>query len=198
MALIVWDRDDVLNDLMKVWLEQCWKPFHPECSVKYQDLTENPPHRVLGINLQDYLSSLDGFRLSERAANLTPIAEVLAWFKKYGAMHDHMVLSAIPAATAAPAASWTFHHFGSWVQSFHVVSARDNDHSSPHRIDKLAYLRWLGIGGILVEDSQSISESARLEGWRAVTIPRPWNSAPGAIGDALVELTRVGRMTSSS
>ena len=67
MNLIVWDIDDVLNDLMRAWFELHWRPRHPECSLHYSQLRENPPQRVLGISESEYLSSLDEFRLSGRA-----------------------------------------------------------------------------------------------------------------------------------
>ena len=47
MLTLAWDVDDVLNDLMQVWLEEAWLPAHPECNVTYRDLTSNPPHREI-------------------------------------------------------------------------------------------------------------------------------------------------------
>ncbi len=101
---IVWDRDDVLNDLTRCWLEEWWKPAHPTCKACYADLTENPPHRVLGVSLEEYLASLDEFRLCDQAAEMDPVPEVSAWFKQYGHLHRHMVLTAtsLDTAPAAP------------------------------------------------------------------------------------------------
>ena len=55
MNLVVWDIDDVLNPLMRDWFEQHWLPRHSECRIAYQELTANPPHRVLGIAEDEYL-----------------------------------------------------------------------------------------------------------------------------------------------
>ena len=51
MLTIVWDVDDVLNDLMAVWFRDAWLPKHAACPVRYEEITENPPHRVLGSSV---------------------------------------------------------------------------------------------------------------------------------------------------
>ena len=192
MVNIVWDRDDVLNDLMRCWLERWWKPAHPECKVCYEDLTENPPHRILGVSLEKYLASLDEFRLSDQAAMVEPDPEVLAWFKRYGHLHRHMVLSATSLETAPAAAAWTFRHFGAWIRSFHLIPAlRDNQPIPQYDADKGAYLHWLGKGDVLVDDSPINLESARRYGTTGVLVPRPWNSADGGINDVLERLLTV-------
>ena len=189
MATIVWDRDDVLNDLMRCWLEDCWKPSHANCKVSYSDLVENPPHRILGVSLEEYLTSLDEFRLSEQASEIKPVSEVLDWFRRYGQSHRHLVLTSTSLRTAPAAAAWTFRHFGPWIQSFHLVpSLRENQPRSWHGTDKGAYLAWLGKGDVLVEDSVSSLESAKRYDIAGVLIPRPWNGNSGSIRDALERL----------
>jgi hypothetical protein len=192
VATIVWDRDDVLNDLMRSWLEHGWKPAHPGCGLSYEDLTENPPHRLLGVERKEYLASLDGFRLSERAADLEPVPEVLAWFKKYGSLHRHLVLTATTLESAPAAAAWTFRHFGAWVRSFHLIPAAREGQSIPrYEEDKGAYLRWLRKGDVLVDDSPANLESARRCGLEGVLIPRPWNQGGGSVSGALERLLAV-------
>ena len=100
MRTIAWDVDDVLNDLMRAWLETAWKPQDPECRVSYDQLIANPPHLVLGITLADYLGSLDAFRLSDRFAKLVPRPEVLAWFRQHGHGFHHLALTAVPLRCA--------------------------------------------------------------------------------------------------
>ncbi len=52
LKTIVWDVDDVLNDLMGSWFFLGCQD-HPECAVTYEDLKEKPPqgsrghHRLL-------------------------------------------------------------------------------------------------------------------------------------------------------
>jgi hypothetical protein len=189
MVTIVWDRDDVLNDLMRCWLEQWWKPTHPECKVHYEDLTENPPHRILNISLEEYLRSLDDFRLSHLAAEMEPFPEVLAWFRKFGHQFRHMALSATPLETAPAAAAWTFRHFGVWVRSFHLIPAIREGHPVPqYDTDKGAYLHWLGKGDVLVDDSPINLESVRRYGIAGLLIPKPWNGSRCSIRDALDHL----------
>ncbi len=49
MNLILRDIDDVRTDLMRVWFEQHWRPRHPDCPLRFDQMRENLPHRVLGI-----------------------------------------------------------------------------------------------------------------------------------------------------
>ena len=45
MKTVIWDVDDVLNDLMRCWFEKSWLLSHPECTLTYEDLTQNPPSK---------------------------------------------------------------------------------------------------------------------------------------------------------
>jgi hypothetical protein len=49
MRTIVWDVDDVLNDLMAQWFSRGWKRERPTGAAEYCDLNENPPHASLGV-----------------------------------------------------------------------------------------------------------------------------------------------------
>ena len=199
MVTIVWDRDDVLNDLMRNWLEQWWIPTHPGCRVAYEKLKENPPHRILGVSREEYLLSLDQFRLSKYGEAMRPLPEMIAWFNKYGDNFSHIVLSATPLDTAPVSASWTFSHFGSWVRSFHVIPAvRDERPIAEYERDKGFYLKWLGKGDVLVDDSPTNLEAARRHDIAGVLIPRPWNDGRGTTGDALDRLLEKLRKLASS
>ena len=74
----------VLNDLMQSWFESKWLKDHPECKIKYEELAENPPHRILGVDVHSYLESLDEFRLSPLYLEMRPVEEVMEWFNKNG------------------------------------------------------------------------------------------------------------------
>ena len=189
MFTIVWDRDDVLNDLMRCWLEQWWKPAHPECRVNYEDLSENPPHRILNIDLKEYFRSLDGFRLSNLAAQMEPLPESLAWFREFGHMCRHVALSATSVVTAPVAAEWTFRHFGVWIRSFHFIPSIRNGRTIPqYDTDKGAYLHWLGKGDVVVDDSTANLHAVSQYGVSGVLIPRPWNGNQDAIANSLDQL----------
>ena len=79
MKTIAWDVDDVLNDLMLMWFRQRWIIEHDDCKLKYEELTENPPHRLLGISVYEYLQSLDDYRLSPLYQQMKPVKEVMEW-----------------------------------------------------------------------------------------------------------------------
>ena len=115
MLTVVWDVDDVLNDLMYQWFVHGWRAQHPECVISYEELTTNPPHEVLGIGCADYLSSMDLFRKTERARNMSPRPEILTWFCEEGGRFRHIALTARPLETAPDVAHWVMHYFGPWV-----------------------------------------------------------------------------------
>src|SRR4051794_17187355 len=100
MLTLAWDVDDVLNNLMQVWLEEAWLPAHPQCKATYRDLTSNPPHREIGASLNDYLASLDRFRSSRYLADLAPSAEAAEWFERNGDRYRHIALTAVPVEFA--------------------------------------------------------------------------------------------------
>jgi len=183
---IAWDVDDVLNDLMRRWLEDWWLPGHPGLALRYEEILENPPHRLLGTTEDEYLRSLDEFRLSDIAAKMVPVPEVLDWFKRYGRSFRHIALTARPAATAPPASQWVFTHFGEWIRTFHFVpAARGKGDTSEYDKSKGDYLSWLGKVDVLVDDRSSNIESAKELGIAGVLMPRPWNRNSSAICEAL-------------
>src|SRR5579872_5662014 len=153
MLTFVWDIDDVLNDLMGAWFRE-WRGGHPACSVAYAGLRENPPHRVLGISKDEYLASLDAFRLSETARNMTPNSEVLDWLRCHGARHRHMALTARPLASTPGTAEWLFRHFGDYFRCFAVVPSRLPEGLPQYDMAKGDFLEWFGKADVLIDDSE--------------------------------------------
>lgn len=187
MLTIIWDVDDVLNDLMFVWFEQAWRPCHPECRLSKEDLSENPPHRLLGVSHGEYLASLDAFRLSEKGiCQLTPVSELLAWFHRHGNRFRHAALTATPMAAAPLSAKWVFKHFGFWIRSVNFVPSKREGESIPaYDRNKGEYLQWCGRGDVVVDDNpQTIAEAAAL-GLRSILIPRPWNRSDLTLAETL-------------
>jgi hypothetical protein len=175
MLTIVWDVDDVLNALMRDWFEQEWKPVHPECRQSYGDLIDNPPHGVLGVTRAEYLDSLDRFRLSPAARNMTPNPEALAWFRLHGTDFRHIALTARPLDTAPAAAEWVMRHFGEYIRVFGVVPCRGGPGTPAYDRSKSEFLEWWGRGDILVDDSRDNIEAAEGVGVCGVLFPQPWN-----------------------
>jgi len=162
MRTIAWDVDDVLNDLMHLWFEQAWLPSHPDCLLKYEGIKENPPHQLLGISLEEYLHSLDAFRLSGAIGKMTPKPEVLSWFHNYGDQFRHIALTATPLRSAPISSAWVMHHFGCWVRSFNFIPSQRQDECIPsYDYSKDSFLRWWSKVDVLVDDNAVNIDAAR-------------------------------------
>ncbi len=189
MKTIVWDVDDVLNELMKTWLDEVWNAKHPDSPVLFQSLRENPPHEVINITLDEYLKSLDEFR-STRFAGLKPVPQVLRWFQEYGHRFRNIALTAVPAQFSGISASWVFEHFGPWIRSFNFVPSPRPDVNLPtYDANKMDYLRWLGKADILVDDNMKTVAEAEKAGVRAFLVKQPWNMSTMDIADILAAVT---------
>lgn len=178
MKTIVWDIDDVLNDLTKQWLDKCWLPSYPECAVKFEDLEENPPHRLLGISREEYLASLDAFRLSPEARAMLPDQYLMNWFRDNGLRFRHIALTARPRKTVSSAIDWVLRYFGEWFQTFSFVPAARPDQAPGHPDhDKADFLSWLGKADYFIDDNDGNVNAARDLGIKALLVSRPWNTA---------------------
>lgn len=185
MKTIVWDVDDVLNDLMRDWLEQWWYKEHPACKVVYRDISHNPPHEVLGIGLEEYLESLDRFRLAV-GATLKPNPEVLSWFQRYGTRFRHAVLTSVPMKAADISAGWVYKYFGNWIRSFNIVpSVREGDTFSRYDQSKKDYLLWWGKADIFIDDNLKNVTDAKEIGIDSILMPAPWNNSDQQRSDIL-------------
>ncbi len=192
MKTIAWDVDDVLNDLMRSWFELKWLADHPECAIHYEDITENPPARLLNAPLESYLRSLDEFRLSSLYQQMSPVKEVMSWFEKNGHTFRHIALTAVPRIAASASAQWVFKHFGSWIRTFHFVpSKREGDKMPEYGNDKGDFLKWIQKVDVLVDDSLANIQAARSAGVKGILIPRPWNNSKTSIGEVLRELENI-------
>ncbi|HEX4565223.1 MAG TPA: hypothetical protein VH138_01280 [Vicinamibacterales bacterium] len=190
--VVIWDVDDVLNELMREWFEGWWLPRNPTASARYADIVANPPHHVLGISEHEYLASLDEFRTA-RFAELSPRPEVLEWFSEHGDLGHHVALSAPPEPFAHVSAAWVIKNFGHWVRTFAFVPARrGRPEVADPRIAKRDYLEWLGHGDVFLDDRESNVDAARTLGITGIVVPQPWNaSTHKSFRTALSELTTV-------
>lgn len=188
---IVWDLDDTLNELMRGWLNwHCARQVPPRAVPAFGELVENPPHRLLGLALEEYQESLDRFRLSHEASALAPPPAVLAWFQRHGFDFEHHLLTARPAATVAPAAEWVFRHFGRWIRHFHFVpSFRSAARLPDQGITKRDIIQQLAPVDFVVDDSAETLDAARDVARFCLLAPQPWNHGRGTIADVLPLLT---------
>lgn len=192
MKVIVWDVDDVLNDLMECWFQEAFLARHPECSLRYEDLRENPPARLLGISREEYLQSLDAFRKSEGFQRMRPQPRILSWFLEHGASYRHIALTAVPLVAASASAQWVMRHFGRWIRSFHFVpSHRPGENLPVYDEDKGAYLDWLKHADVLIDDNVENVFRAQQVGVKGMIYPRPWNEAGRSVEEILAALSRL-------
>lgn len=188
--VIMWDVDDVLNDLMGVWFRSRWIPLHPQCPVDYRGITVNPPHELLGVDKREYLESLDAFR-NDSFRELKPIPEMIDWFRLHGGKAEHLVVTSVPLIVAHLSAEWVFSHFGKWVRSFNIVPSPregDRDHGVSSKSD---FLRAFAKVDIVVEDNPETIRSMREMGISTVTIPRPWNDSRETLESTLSGLANL-------
>lgn len=190
MKTIVWDVDDVLNELMKNWFELAWLPYHPYCGISYGDISENPPHNILKISKKEYLDSLDQFRQSDFATNMEPVPSLKMWFDNHGKYFHHIALTATPLKTASKSAEWVIRHFGTWIRSFNFVpSKREQEQLPIFHPTKEYFLRWWGKADIVIDDNPVNLAEAETLGIQTVCMPQPWNHSRFTPEEALEILT---------
>jgi hypothetical protein len=192
MITIAWDVDDILNDLMRCWLVDQWLAEHSGCKVNFEQITENTPERIINSTKEEYLLSLDSFRLSKAYSEIKPNAEVLAWFEKSGDKARHIALTFVPVKVAHISADWVMRNFGRWIRSFNFVpSLRANEQVPDYGRTKADYLKWLNKVDVLVEDSQENIRQAEELGIRGILVRKPWNKGNLSFKDALAEINRL-------
>ena len=191
MKTIIWDVDDVLNDLMRAWFED-YSALNGTRHVTYDRLTSNPPHELLGISRTEYLASLDKFRLSEMAGTMKPVHEIFEWFCRYGESCHNVALTAAPLCASPVCAEWVMRNFGLWIRSFNVIpSPRPGIEAAQYHGAKSDFLGWWGKADILVDDSEENIAGAVSLGIQAVLFPRPWNRSVLTIKETLEIITQM-------
>lgn len=177
MKLIVWDIDDVLNDLLKCWFEEFKESAG--LTIDYEDILKNPPHEILGLSKQEYLARLDAFRMSEKGRNLTPNRQILEWLRKHGSGFRHMALTARPRQSMPMLSEWLFRHFGDWIRTVSFVpSFRQGENLPEYDLSKAAFLNWLDRADFFIDDMPENVEAAASVGIAAFAYPQPWNERP--------------------
>lgn len=185
MLTLLWDVDDVLNDLTRRWFEDAWLVGHPDLALTYDQLTEQPAARLLGVSLDEYMFSLDEYR-NRQYLQLRPDPEVVGWFEEHGSHYRHAALTATPMKHAPAVAEWVMHHFGHWIRAFAIVpSPRADDRHPKYDLDKGSAAEWLGFAGVFIDDNPANIEAVAARGLRTIVVPRPWNSATRPVPEAI-------------
>ncbi len=178
LRAIAWDVDDVLNDFTRRWLRDAWIASHPGCRLRYEDLTRNPPHELLAVTSEEYLDSLDDYRLDGRYRDMPASPEALGWFERHGEKFRHIALTAVPRKAAAVSAEWVVRNFGRWIRTFHFVpSLRPGEDTPRYDASKGEALSWLADVDLFVDDTPAHISSAEKAGVRGLLFPAPWNNA---------------------
>jgi uncharacterized HAD superfamily protein len=190
MITIAWDIDDTLNDLMRQWFEKKWLPTHKNCSISHEELIENPPHKILGVSKEEYLTSLDEFRLSQQYMEMKPVAEIEQWFDKHGDNFKHIAITAVPARTAHTSASWLLQKFGRWIRMYHFIpSWRQNENLPVYDHNKQEALKQFKNIDVFIDDNEFNLTNIDANRIKGILFPRPWNKNTASIAETLKELT---------
>lgn len=172
--LIIWDIDDVLNSFMLEWFSNY--KGNSGCVLNYEDLSQNPPHFLLGISRQEYLKSLDLFR-KRSFSKLKPREEVLKWFQEKGEDFQHFALTAIPFNSVSFSAAWCMANFGKWIRSYNYVpSVRKGENIPEYFKSKKDFLANAGDVALFIDDNEDNIRDAQSLGIKTVLFPAPWNS----------------------
>ena len=170
--LLLWDIDDVLNDLMSLFAATVAQKLKP--GVKAAELKSNPPLEALDCTLETYLAALDECRENFLFGSL-PKEEVRTFLRIRGGHFRSAALSSCPMNMAPRSAAWVLRHFGSWIQGVLFVP-------SPRKkivIESFLYRSKAEavceLGGILIDDAPANVEAVRKAGGRALCFPAPWN-----------------------
>jgi len=191
MKTLAWDVDDVLNSLMRAWFDDLRNNQAREIKIGYDQLVENPPHALLGMTLNQYLGSLDAFRLSGRYAQLEPNREILNWFNAHGHCCRHLALSAVPLVAAPVSSAWVLKHFGRWIRTFAFVpSKRAGEKIPEYDHSKADFIGRHGKIDILLDDNPEHIEQAVQIGIKGMLITQPWNGGKLKLPETLASLTK--------
>lgn len=193
MLTIVWDVDDVLNDLAMRWFAEAWLPAHPDCSLSFEGFAAAFPEVALKTSREEYLASLDAYRHSGAYAAQPPRADVLGWFERHGGEARHVALTAVPLHAARISSEWVMRHYARWIRGVNIVpSPRPGDPAGPPERDKGAWLAWFGRADVVVDDNPANVQAADALGLRGLLFPRPWNADAGRpVAHLLDELTEL-------
>lgn len=192
MLTIAWDVDDVLNNLTKQWLcDYCEKQ---NIKIAYKNIVSNPPHNILNITFDEYINSLDSFRLSNKALNMLPNNKIINWFEQYGYLFNNIVITSTAARTSQNSAFWVMKHFHKWIHSFNIVpSYRVNDNVVRNDKTKKEFLERERNVDIFIDDNEKNIEDAKELGIKTFLVAQPWNSNGLKIEKILIELTKIGK-----
>jgi uncharacterized HAD superfamily protein len=189
MLTFAWDIDDTLNDLTREWLRDYSAVKAADHS--FSDLKENPPHRILGISKNEYLQSLDAFRLSPRYAELKPAGAIMDWLNSYGHRARHIALTAVPLCAAHISSQWVIKHFGKWIRTYAFIPSARSEIIPAYDESKKNFIAWIDRVDVLIEDNEQNAGDAADLGVKSFLIKKPWNNSKLSVEEVLIQLTKL-------
>jgi hypothetical protein len=175
---------------MEEWFYKCYLRSQNRFN-NYKDIIENPPHKILGLSLHEYQKSLDKFR-SESYLLLKPVKEVSIWFKNYGHLYQHIVLTSVPLKFAHLSAQWVFKNFGTCIRSFNIVPTKRLDLEAPqYHQSKVEFLNWFDKGDLFIDDNAKNLEDVKSKNLQTLLFPRPWNKNHLSIKETLERINNI-------
>jgi len=191
MKTIIWDVDDVLNDLMYSWFQEYRFKYNYNSRLNYQGLFQNPPHEIMGITINEYQISLDNFRNSEKGRSLKPNQQIINWLRKNGAKFRHIALTARPKQTIPALAEWIFIYFGEWIRTVSFIPAyRGNEKLFVYDKTKADFLNWLDKADYFIDDSEENIKAVEKTGITSLLFPQPWNRGELTVKQILGKIYR--------
>jgi 5'(3')-deoxyribonucleotidase len=194
MKTIVWDVDEVLNNLVIEWLEY-WKVLFPDCKITYDQITNYSLKKVLNAPSNEILQSIDDFKFLGFFTDLKPNQKILKWFEEYGKYFHHIALTSCSLRTSHISASWVYENFGRWIRSFHCIpSSREGKEDIIYDINKAEYIKRIEDVDIFIDDCPENCEKVQdlYHGIKIFTPKKPWNTGTGIdIEEILREITKL-------
>ena len=170
--LLIWDIDDVLNDLMNLCISTTAQKLKP--GIKFEEIRNNPPLPELGCSLDEYRGILDECR-NKYLFDQPPRKEVMAFFRDWGEHFRSITLSAAPLSITPRSSEWVLRHFGPWIQGTIFVPSPRKDAPVLSASFSSKAEAVLALDGILIDDMPANVEKVRAAGGEALYFPAPWN-----------------------
>ena len=185
MTILVWDIDDVLNELTAQWLATI---SHNTISTKHQ-LTNPDFHTFLGWSRDEYLHSIDNYRL-DHYRDLAP-NELVIGFMSETQFCSHILLTATPLISAPHSAEWALRHFGSLIDGILIApSTRPGVQSTRmSKLDHIARITATGEAVLCIDDLPANITQAHQSGAEGILWPQPWNNSSSTIDSVLNFIT---------
>ena len=174
--LLIWDIDDVLNELTALCIETTAQKLKP--GIKLEQLADNPPLKELECSLGEYRRILDECR-DQYLYSRPPIPEVLEFFQEWGTHFRSVTLSSCPMHMASRSAEWVLRHLGTWIQGTIFVPSPRKHIPVGSALFASKAEAVLALGGTLIDDMPINVERVREAGGEALYFPAPWNENKG-------------------